>query len=75
MSSAVDFSASSTASRAGGGRRGRGGGCGGRGGRGGGKGHYKLKNNFNTSTTQAIKAKKTATANMQYITNNFPMRN
>ncbi|OBT74289.1 hypothetical protein VF21_07379 [Pseudogymnoascus sp. 05NY08] len=72
MSSAVDFSAGSTASGAGGGRRGRGGGRGGRGGRGGGKGHYKPKNDFTTSTTQAIEAKKLATADMQYITNNFP---
>ena len=43
MSSTIDFSAGSTASRAGGGRCGRGGGCGGRGGRSGGKGHYKPK--------------------------------
>ncbi|KFY31379.1 hypothetical protein V493_01166 [Pseudogymnoascus sp. VKM F-4281 (FW-2241)] len=74
MSSSVDFRAGSTASRAGGGRGGRGGGRG-RGGCGGSKGHYKPKDNFTTSTTQAIEAKKTATADIQHITSNYPVRN
>ncbi|OBT84924.1 hypothetical protein VE02_06637 [Pseudogymnoascus sp. 03VT05] len=75
MSASVDFRAGSTASRGlgggGGGRRGgRGGGRGGR----GGKDHYTPKNDFVTSTTVAIEAKKTATADLRHIKAKHPVR-
>ncbi|OBT41074.1 hypothetical protein VE00_10301 [Pseudogymnoascus sp. WSF 3629] len=80
MSASVDFRAGSTASGGlggaggsggrGGGRGGRGGG-GGRGGRGG-KGHYTPKGDFVTSTTLAIEAKKTNTADVQHVVAEHP---
>ncbi|OBT60263.1 hypothetical protein VE03_10510, partial [Pseudogymnoascus sp. 23342-1-I1] len=77
--SSVDFRAGSTASGGlgggdGGRRGGRGGGSGrGRGGRGG-RGHYTPKGDFVTSTTLAIEAKKTNTADVQHIVAEHPVR-
>ncbi|OBT60368.1 hypothetical protein VE03_10486 [Pseudogymnoascus sp. 23342-1-I1] len=78
MSSSVDFRAGSTTlGRLGGGdgrrRGGRGGGSGrGRGGRGG-RGHYTPKGDFVTSTTLAIEAKKTNTADVQHVVAKHPV--